>query len=83
MFPPANRLKDTVGVWKASLDTSSAWQRVQGFPEGIVRRALLCCAENGSKQNQPRKYFYTRTVCKTEIFVQNQGMRKILPQAYN
>jgi hypothetical protein len=52
MFPPANRLKDTVGVWKASLDTSSAWQRVQGFPEGIVRRALLCCAENGSKQNQ-------------------------------
>ena len=25
----------------------------------------------------------SRAFCKTEIFVQNQGMRKILPQAYN
>jgi len=29
------------------------------------------------------KRYYSRAFCKTKIFVQNQGMREILPQAYD
>jgi hypothetical protein len=42
-------------------------------------RTMPRCSGNEHLKNSP----FAGVFCKMKIFVQNQGMRKILPQAYN
>jgi len=46
-------------------------------------KILMAYLQFGSSNRLLAKFIDKRAFCKTKIFVQNQGMREILPQAYD
>ncbi|MEA2115875.1 MAG: hypothetical protein U9P36_10925 [Thermodesulfobacteriota bacterium] len=47
------------------------------------KEQFFCCCDDASKFYAKRQSLLKRVPCKIRILVQDQGMREILPEAYN